>query len=288
MINFCKTIFIQISLLSSIFVLVNLSANAVENNPENLNIYEIQLDLLDHYNVIEKGTPFNLVLLNDVYARKSKKKDEVLFEEPIEDGSGYKISGSITMLSQAGRLSKSSSIGFSTSKLYLDDGQEVNLSAYSPVFTGVHPPHANTSAIGLAQTITRLSIAGGPITFGAGLGISFILSGLLSAYQNGLHDFFWGGLDGTGLSFVERVFRKQPELSLGSESLIPFILNDDLKISKGIHREKLESINLPNNEALEKIQQLLKRGDLTGALELSVKTGQTEQYKEIIKNISSL
>lgn len=274
-------------LLVALFLLLNSTYAFDESLIENLNVYKIEPSLLDEYDVIEKGTTFELSLLNDVHTRESKKDSNVVFEVPLKDGNGLKVSGIISMLSSGGRFSKSSSLGFSTSKLYLDDGQEVNFPAYSPAFIGIHAPHANTSAIGLAGTITRLSIAGGPLTFGASLGISFLASGLLSAYQNGVHDFFWGGLDGTGLSFVERIFRKQPELYLSAESLIPFTLNEDLKISKGIQKEKLERVYISNEEALKKIEQLLKWGDLAGALELSVKTGQKEKYEEIMRKISS-
>ncbi len=285
MINFFKT-----SIISFFFILFGLSsalAYGGEENAWNLNIYKVDPSLLDSYEIIEKGTAFNLVLQNDIYTGDYKGNNDVLFEAPIDDGSTFKIGGSVTMLSQGGRFSKLSSVEFSANKFYLDDGQEINLSAYSPLFIGVHPPHANTSSIGLARTITGLAIAGGPITFGASIGISFLASGLLSAYQNGIHDFFWGGLDGTGLSFIERIFRKQPELSLDSGSLIPFTLSEDLKISKGIQKEKLEKINLSNEEVLKKIEQLLKWGDLAGALELSIKTGHKEKYEEIMKKISS-
>ena len=277
----------KILIIEFFFLLFGLNNVLAYEDTGELNVYKIVPSLLDSYEVIEKGTTFNLVLLNDVYTKENKQNNEVAFEAPVKDGSGFKIKGLITMLSQGNRFSKSSSVGFSTSKLYLNDGQEINLSAYSPVFIGVHPPHANTGSIGLARMITSLAITGSPLTFGASLGIGFLASGLLSAHQNGFHDFFWGGLDGTGISFIEKIFRKQPELSLTSETLIPFTLSDDLKISKGIQKEKQERINLSNDEALQKIEQLLKWGDLAGALELSIKTGQKEKYKEIMKKISS-
>lgn len=288
MVNFFKTLALGILIIALVISLNDSIAYEGERNTSDLNVYKIDPSLLNSFDVVKKGTTFKLMLLNDVYAKENKKNRNIIFETLMEDDRGFKVSGLINMLSQNGRLSKSSSVGFSTNRLYLDDGQEINLSASSPVFTGTHPPHANTSAIGLAQTITRLSIAGGPITLGASFGISFLASGLLSAYKNGIRDFFWGGLDGTGLGFIEKILRKQPELSFGSESLIPFTLSEDLKISRGIQGEKLEKINLSNTEALEKIQQLLRRGDLTGALELSIKTGQKEKYEEIIRKISSL
>ena len=277
----------KILMIGFFFILFGLNSVLAYEDIEELNVYKVAPSLLDSYEVIEKGTTFNLVLLNDVYTKENKQNNEVAFEAPVKDGSGFKIKGLITMLSQGNRFSKSSSVGFSTSKLYLNDGQEINLSAYSPVFIGVHPPHANTGSIGLARMITSLAITGSPLTFGASLGIGFLASGLLSAHQNGFHDFFWGGLDGTGISFIEKIFRKQPELSLTSETLIPFTLSDDLKISKGVKKEKQERINLSNDEALKKIEQLLKWGDLAGALELSIKTGQREKFEELMRKISS-
>ncbi len=270
----------------SFFYLNSLFAYANKNETSNLDIYKVEPDLLDTYDVIERGTTFDLVLPNDVYSHSNDTNKEIVFEAPGQADANLKIVGSISMISESGRMSKSASLGFSTNKLYLDDGREAYFSANSPLFKSIYPPHANSNSIGLARKITSLSLAGGPLTFGVSLGIGFLASGLLSAYQNGLRDFFWGGLDGTGFSFVERIFRKQPELNLGAGSVIPFTLNDDLKISKGIHGEKLEKINLSNSEALEKIQQLLKWGDLTGALELSIKTGQKEKYDEIMRKIS--
>ena len=276
-----------------IFIIIfssnNLSVFASNYEPEDIDIYLVQPALLDTYDVVEKGTTFHLALKNEIYTSdyKYKKDTDILFNAPIADGSEIKVATSVTRLSHGSRFSKPSSVTFSANKLYLDDGQGINISAYSPVFIGAHPPHANTSSIGLARAITSLAIAGGPLTFGTSLGISFLVSGLLSAYQNGPHDFFWGGLDGTGLSFLERIFRKQPELYLGSGSLIPFTLEYDLKISKGIQKEKLERIYLSNDEALKKIDQLLKWGDLAGALELSIKTDQKEKYEEIMRKISS-
>ena len=285
MINFFKISVVGILLVS--FGVSSAIAYEDRKNIPELNIYRVEPDLLDSYDVIKKGTSLNLILLNDVFTNGSKENSEVNFEVPVEDEAGFKISGSLTMLSHGGRFSKPSSIGFLANKLYLDNGQEINLSAYSSVFTGIHPPHANISSIGLARTITNLAIAGGPLTFGASFGISFLASGLLSAYQNGFYDFIWGGLDGTGLSYIEAIFRKQPELYIGSESLIPFTLSEDLKINKGIQKERAETINLPSVEALKKIDQLLKWGDLAGALELSIKAGQKEKYQEIMRKISS-
>lgn len=269
------------------FTLNILFANANENEISDFNIYRIQPDLLDSYDVIEKGTTFNVILQNNVYSNESEKNNKVLFKIVDEEDLDLKISGSVSKVSKPGRMSKSGSLGFSADKLYLDDGREVSLSANSSRFNAIHPPHANSNLIGLARTITSLSLAGGPATFGASLGIGFLASGALSAHQNGIMDFFWGGFDGIGLSFVEKIFRKQPELYLNTGSLIPFTLGDDLKVSKGIYKQKLEKIFISDEKALEKIQKLLQWGDLAGALELSIKTGQKEKYEEIMRKISS-
>ena len=252
-----------------------------------LNVYKINLNLLDDYKIIKKGTPLDLVLLNDISTVKDEERNLINFEVLNNDNLNIKASGSISMLTNGERFSMHSSVGLSTAKLFLDDGQEINCSASSPEFQGAHPPHAGNSSLGLARAITNLSIASSPATFGASLGISFLLSGLLSTYQNGASDLFWGGLDGTGLTFLEKIFRKQPELYLSSGTSLPFVLNQDLKISNGIKMEKFESMHLNNEEALSKIKQLIEWGDLTGALELSAKTGQEEIYNQILMKISS-
>ncbi len=283
-----KTDLICALTIISIVTLNILSVSANEDEILDLNIYKIQPNLLDTYDVIKKGTTLDVILQDNVYSNKSENNNKVLFKVDDEKDLNLKISGSVSKVSEPGRFSKSGTLGFSTDKLYLADGREVHLSANSPLFESSYPPHANSNSIGLARTITSLSLAGGPATFGISLGIGFLASGALSAYQNGAKDFFWGGLDGIGLSFIERVFRKQPELSLGEGSLIPLILNDDLKVSRGIHKEKLEKESISSQaEVLQKIEKLLQWGDLTGALELSIKTGQKEKYEEIIKKISS-
>lgn len=258
--------------------------NALTNN-NSLDVYKINLDQTDSYRVIKKGTILDLVLLNDISTAEKKNKNLIDFRFLGKDN--LKAGGTVTMLTNGKRFSKHSSIGFSVNKLFLDDGQRINFSANSPLFQGSHPPHVVNSALGLARAVTNLSIASSPATFGASLGIGFLVSGLLSAYQNGISDFVWGGLDGTGLTFLEKIFRKQPELYLSGGTFVPFVLNQDLKISNGIKMEKPESVNLSNEEAMIKIKKLLEWGDLTGALELSAKTGQEEIYNEVIKKISS-
>ncbi|MBI2995137.1 MAG: hypothetical protein HYY52_00295 [Candidatus Melainabacteria bacterium] len=221
----------------------------------NLDIYKINLDSLDKFNLIKKEEIIDLVLLNDVFT-------------------------------EGKRFAMSSNLQLTTNKLYLKDGQEILISATSPVITSIHPPHANNNSSGIARALLGLSVASTPLTFGTSIGISFLISGLLSAYQNGISDFIWGGLNGGGFSFVEHIFRKQPDIFLTSGTKIPFVLNEDIKISKGIEKENIEYIDIGKEEAIKKINKLLEWGDLTGALELSVKTGQTEIYNEIIKKIS--
>ena len=271
-----------------IFTFNGAFAKANESEITDLNVYKIQPDLLNSYDVIEKGTILNTILQSNVYSNKPKKNSKIFFKAIDEKESDLNFTGSVSKVSEPGRISKSGSLELSADKLYLNDGREVSVSASSPNFKAAYPLHASTNLPGIARTITSLSVASGPVTLGIGYGAGFLANGLLSAYQNGIGDFFWGGFDGVGLSFIERVFRKQPELSLGEGSTIPLILNDDLKISRGIHKEKLEKESISQIEALQKIEKLLQWGNLTGALELSIKTGQKEKYDEIIKKISSL
>lgn len=185
-----------------------------------------------------------------------------------------------------GRFSRKSSLKFLTNKLVLDDGQEVFVNAESPLFEAVHPPHADINSLLLARTITNLSLASSPATLGTSLGISFLVSGLLSAYQNGIKDFFWGGINGSGLSFLENMFRKQPDIFLEKGAIIPFILKEDLKVSKGIQKEKTEFLNVSKEQAKNEIEKLLKWGNLAGAVEYAHKAGQVEIYNELMKKIS--
>jgi len=68
---------------------------------------------------------------------------------------------------------------------------------------------------------------------------------------------------------------------------IPFTLKEDLRVSEGIRKEHIDPLNIPQEEAISKIQKLLEWGDLSGALEMSIKTGQKEIYDEIIRKILS-
>lgn len=252
----------------------------------NLNIYHINLDLLNNYDTLEKGSNINLLLLEDIDLRNLKEGDKVNLKLDTSNGSNFTVSGFIVKSAPGSRLSMLSSLELSTSKLITDDGQEINLSATSPNFASIHPPHANSDTLSLARTITNISLPLSPLTFGTSLGASFLVNGLLSAKQNGISDFYWGGLSGTGFSFAENLFRKQPDLFLSKGSSIPFILREDLRISKGIFKETTEQKYI-KEEALEKINNLLKWGDLSGALELSIQAGLKDTTSEILGKISS-
>ena len=269
------------------FIGSNVFAEVYNNQESELNIYKIKLDQLEKYKVLKKDTPLDLVLLNDISTTKNQINNNISFLVPNKENLELKASGTITKLSSGKRLSMSSSIRLSTNKLILDNGQEVYFSATSPSINAINPPHANPNSFRLLRTVANLSLASSPLTFGAGLGISFLASGILSAYQNGISDFVWGGLSGSGLSIVEDIFRKQPDIYLPNNSVIPFTLTEDLKISKGVEKEKNEYLNISKEEALEKINKLLEWGDLSGALELSVKSGQKEIYEQLLKKISS-
>ncbi|MBI3591540.1 MAG: hypothetical protein HY094_09230 [Candidatus Melainabacteria bacterium] len=252
-----------------------------------LNIYKVNPDSLEDFHVLKKGTSLDLILLNDVSTKQTQENDPISLRIPTNENLNINATATTSVNTSGKRFSKYGSIQLSTNKLILDDGQEVYFSATSPEFTSINPPHADSSSLRLAKTITNLSLATSPITLGSSLGISFLVNGLLSARQNGISDFIWGGLNGVGLPFVEKLFRKQPEVFLTNGNVIPFILDKDLKISKGIQKEKLETLQISNEEAVNEIQNLIKRGDIAGALELSIKTNQKEIYDQLLKKISS-
>lgn len=274
-------------LIFLVILFINITATkAEETNPlPTLDIYNIDLSLLNTFDRVEKGTDLNLILLNNISSKEKENKEPLYFTLNNGDKSLH-TTGFISMSSRGKRLSKSGTLELSTDKLFLDDGREINLSASSPSFKGAHPPHANSNSLGLARAITSLAFTSSPATFGASLGISFLVNGILSAHRNGISDFVWGGLDGSGLSFVENILRKQPDIYFERGTVIPFTLNEDLKISKGIQKEKFELVNISKDEAINKIQQFLNWGDLTGAIELSAKTGQEEIYNELLDKIS--
>ena len=252
-----------------------------------IDIYKIDINSVDNYDVIEKGTNLNAVLENNLSSQSNSINNSISLQIPNESGEYIYADGLISMSSEGKRFSKYSTLQLSTNKAYLNDGREIYLSSTSPILKGIHPPHINPSSLALANTISSLSLITSPATFGASLGISFLISGLLSARQNGISDFIWGGFSGSGLSFVEQMLRKQPDIYLPSGTEITLTLNEDCKISKGIQKEKLEAVSLPKDEAISKIKQLVEWGDLAGALEYSLKTNQKEIYEEIMRKISS-
>ena len=250
-----------------------------------IDIYKIDISSVENFDIIKKGTNINAILENNLSSQSNSVNDSISLQIPNESGEYISANGLISMSSEGKRFSKYSTLQLSTNKAYLNDGREVYLSSTSPILQGIHPPHINSSTLALANTITSLSLATSPATLGTSLGISFLINGLLSARQNGISDFIWGGFSGSGLSFVEKMIRKQPDIYLPSGTEITFTLNDDCKISKGIKKEKIETLTLSNEDAAKKIQQLIQWGDLSGALELSVKTGQKETYKELLNKI---
>lgn len=250
-----------------------------------LDIYNVDKSLLNDFSVIKKGTVVNLNLADEVRAQNKSEYKYLEFQE--NDGKNLQSFGMITKTNKGGRFSNHGTLELSTNKLVLEDGRTVNFFARSPLFQAVHRPHIGSGAVNLGRTITALSISATPVTFGASLGIGFIANGLLSVKQNGPSDFVWGGLDGIGLSAVESVLRKQPDVHLKKGTTIPFILTKDLKISNGIKKEKVDTLNVDKDTAIEKINALIKRGDLTGALEYSLKTGQKDIHQKILNMISS-
>lgn len=245
-----------------------------------VDVYKINLQKLDNYYVIEKGNVLGLSLLDYVSTDSVKPGSKVDF-----NSDELKASGIIARSSTGGRFSMSGILQISANKIILEDGQEIYISAISPHINAVHPPHANTNTFALARAIASLSIAASPITFGASLGIGFLVDGLLSAYKNGIKDFFWGGFNGAGLSFVEDMLRKQPDVYLSKGSYLPFVLINDVEIPSWIQKEKINKETVSKEDAMVKIKQLLEWGDLTGALEYSIKTNQKDVYDELIHEI---
>ncbi len=262
----------------------SLKSYAQVNSDLDLDIYNVDPRAINDFDVIEKGNIINLTVESNISSLEPKNKS-IQFNSKANEGN-FKATGFTTKSIKGGRFSRFGTLEFSTDKLILDNGQEVNCSATSPIFKSIHSPHSNNNGLNLARTISTLSFSVSPLTLGTSLGISFLASGVLSLYQNGIHDFVWGGLSGSGLSFIEGIFRRQPDLLIGHGETIPFILKEDLKINKGIQKEKFEPILLSKEKALKKIETLLKWGDLSGALEIAAKTGQKEKYDEIIKKVS--
>lgn len=282
---------LKLILLVAIFIISIINIKAGANTPGNelpdVDIYNIKLPNLEKTTVIKKGETINLILLENLSTKNKNDNLEVNLISSPGDKLNLRATGFVVKQTSPKRFSRSGTLKLSTNKLYLDDGQELSFSSSAPLLLGAHPPHADTNSIALARTITTLSIATTPVTFGTSLGVSFLVSGVLSAHQNGISDFIWGGFSGIGLSLAEYIFRKQPDINLPGGITLPFTLNKDLKISKGIKKEKIEHINISKEVALNKIQKLLKWGDLSGALEYSLKSNQKDIYEEIIQKISS-
>jgi hypothetical protein len=263
-----------------------LSKVEAKSSKPSLDIYRVNYDSINSFSTFEKGSKIDVTLEDDISTISKKVLDPVDFVIFGNDDLALMAKGFVSVKKEPGRLKKGGSLQLTTSKLYLADGREISFPASSFLLTSAHPQHANTDTASVARYITLLSTGVSPLTFGAGLGVSFLVSGLLSALQNGPSDFFWGGLDGSGLSFLEHVFRKQPELYLNKGMQIPFVLNEEVKINNGLHKEAIEHVSMPNDEAINKIQTLLKWGNLTGALELSIKTGQEEVYRELLRRMT--
>ena len=80
MVNFLKIL--TICFFFILFSLNIVSACDSEENIWDLDIYKVDPSLLDSYEVIEKGTTFNLVLKNNIYTGDYKKNNYVLFYSP--------------------------------------------------------------------------------------------------------------------------------------------------------------------------------------------------------------
>lgn len=274
-------------LLISLISLIALPTFANLDSTEELKIYKIDKRLYGKGKVLKRGTDLELVLLNDISSSHGNVFNKVGFYLPIGNMQALKVSGSVSDINHGARFSMNGSIGFSTNSLRLDDGLEVPFSARSLKYKAYHPPHVKNNQLQLARRVATLAAGSSPLTLGIGLGASFVINGLLSAHANGPGDFFWGGFSGIGLSVPEQLLRRQPDVNIASGTSVPFKLTNDLKIDKGIRKEKLEKLDISDEEARAKIDQLLEWGDLSGALELSVKTGQKDYYNELLEKISS-
>ena len=258
------------------------------NEEKDIIIYKVNPAKLDSFEVLKQGTVVNFILNNEVSSKDTKPFQAIHLTAQDNNKNQINAKGLVTYSSMGGIFSQQSFIQISLKDLNSSTGEQLAFPATSSLFSKVHPPHANTSSIGLARTITNLSLATSPATLGASLGISFLTGGLLSSYKNGVKDFIWGGFNGSGLSLVESLFRKQPETFLKAGTVIPFSLNQDIKISQGI---KVEDQNdrsyLSEEEAVDRIKTLFKWGDLAGALELAAESNQSETYNELLETIFS-
>ena len=263
-------------------------ASKADNNLlPTIDIYKIDINSVNNFDLIKKGTNITAIIENDISHQNNSINNFIGLQIPDENNGYIYANGFISMSSDGKRFSGHSTLQLSTNKVILNDGREIYLSSSSPILKGAHPPHIRSNELALANTITSLSLASSPLTVGASIGISFLINGLLSARQNGISDFIWGGFSGSGLSFAENLLRKQPNIYLPRGTEIAFTLNDDCKIYKGIKKEKMETLTLSHKDAAKKIEQLIQWGDLSGALEYSIKTNQKEIYDEIMRKISS-
>jgi hypothetical protein len=254
---------------------------------EEIPVYHIDPFSLENYDTVKKGTQFDVSLKNNVSTNENENTNGISFIIPAFENTDLKGHGLITMCNSGKRLSRHSNLELAVNMLTLPDGQEVNVSSSSLSYSSLNPPHVSSKAAALARTVSSFALASSPATLGIGLGASFLINGLLSAKQNGAGDFVWGGLSGSGFSFAEKLLRKQPDVKLEAGTTVPMVLTEDLKVSKGIKKENMEEVNVSKEEAIARIEKLIQWGDLTGALEYSIKSGQKEVYDELISKISS-
>lgn len=253
---------------------------------EELNVYKVNFNKTDEYKVIKKGSVFPMIVSGTISSKDSETNENVKFKIPLQERS-IKVSGTVSKSVTGGRLSKNGQLSLSSNKLILEDGREINFPASSIKFTACHPPHASNGPERLGRLITRLAAGSSPATFGIGLGASFLIGGLLSARLNGPQDFIWGGFDGAGFPIVEKLLRKQPDVSFPDGAVVTFTTANDIKINQGIKKEQIIKVDLSHDQAKEKIDQLLKWNDLAGAIELAKKTGEDEIYNELVQKVAT-
>lgn len=277
-----KFIYLLVLLLVFSFI-----PNHLDCKAEEISIYHINPFSLEKYDTVKKGTVFDASIKHSISTNGNQNTEKIDFSVPAFEDSELNGNGIVTMCNSGKRLSKHSTLELALNMLTLPDGQEVNISSSSLTYSSLNPPHVSSKAASIARTVSTLALASSPATLGIGLGASFLINGLLSAKENGTGDFVWGGLSGTGLPIVEQLLRKQPDVRLEEGTIVPMVLTEDLKVSKGIKKENMEEVQTSKEEAIAKIERLIKWGDLTGALEYSIKSGQKEAYDELISKISS-
>lgn len=251
---------------------------------DKLNMYTVNLSEISKYDVLSQGTVIEAVLLEDITREDYMKK--VNFKIPMGDEDGLLLKGFVIQAQPGGRFSEHGTVQFSTSEVVLESGNNIEINAISPSFEAYHSPHIDSNLVSIANTVTNLSLTASPVTLGISIGASFLVNGILSAKQNGISDFIWGGLNGSGLSIVEKLLRKQPDGYIAKGEIVPFILKEDLKVSRGYLKEELTETSVDNSYAKQRIKQLIEWGDLAGALEFSIRAGQEKIYEEIISKIA--